>query len=162
MATVCSVLSSVVFDVCDVVLWWVSMAAMKRVVWRSHMSAGSHSVREKWTSSWSGGLPKQTLGKATLFLFSRAPWFPPSEIKKVQVMEKMMHLSEVSVVVRKAQGGPVEVFFSASRVADNGVVAEVRFAVPETSVSRRALCGEDVTCSGGSEEVVEKSPGTGQ
>ena len=52
------------------------------------MSAGSHSAREKWTSSWSGGLPKQTLGKATLFLFSRAPWFSSNGNKKDQVMEK--------------------------------------------------------------------------
>ena len=32
MATVYSVLSSVIFAVCDVVLWWVSMAAMRKVI----------------------------------------------------------------------------------------------------------------------------------
>ena len=32
MATVDSVLSSVVFAVCDVVLWWVLMVAMRRVI----------------------------------------------------------------------------------------------------------------------------------
>ena len=54
--------------------------------------------------------------------------------------------------VRKAQGGPGEVLCifspSPSRVA-GGVIAEVRFRVPETSAFRRALCGEYVTCSGG-------------
>ena len=57
--------------------------------------------------------------------------------------------AEVSVFVRKAQGGPVEVFFRRHEWQVNGVIAEVRFTVPETSASRRALCGECVTCSGG-------------
>ena len=50
----------------------------------------------------------------------------------------------------RRRAGPDEVFFSASRVADNGVIAEVRFLEPETSVSRRALLrGRRHFCSEG-------------
>ena len=37
--------------------------------------------------------------------------------------------TEVSVFVRKAQGGPVEVFFRRHEWQVNGVIAEVRFTV---------------------------------
>ena len=114
------------------------------------MSAGSHSVREKWTSSWSGGLPKQSLGKATLFLFSSAPWFCSTETKKDQVMEMSGALDGgLGVLCGRRRAGQMKSFFRCHEWQINGVIAEARLAVPETSAFRRALCGENVTCSGG-------------
>ena len=46
-------------------------------------------------------------------------------------------------------------YFFAVTSGSNGVIAEVRFRVPETSAFRWALGGEDVTCREGWKEVVE-------
>ena len=56
-----------------------------------------------------------------------------------------MYSAEVSVFVREAEGGPVEVIFQRHEWQIMEKIAEVRFAVPETSVSRRVLCGEYVS-----------------
>ena len=62
------------------------------------MSAGSHSVREKWTSSWSEGPPKQDLGASDpLFLAECAVVLFSGD--KVDQLREMMQYSTAVLVL---------------------------------------------------------------